>query len=124
MVFTCFFEKKPHLQGEVGMFANGGADSRPCANASQGSTSEQHGTLGGVFSNDFNSRMEKVMASSILRLPEVKTRVGLSRSAIYLAVSRAEFPRPVQLGARAVGWLESEIEEWIRERVKQSRKQS
>jgi len=62
------------------------------------------------------------MAISILRLPEVKTRVGLSRSAIYLAISREEFPQPVHLGARAVGWLESEIEEWIRERVKHSRK--
>jgi prophage regulatory protein len=61
------------------------------------------------------------MAISILRLPEVKTRVGLSRSAIYLAVSRSEFPRPIQLGARTVGWLESEIENWIRERVKSSR---
>ncbi|MGA2085903.1 MAG: AlpA family transcriptional regulator [Terracidiphilus sp.] len=62
------------------------------------------------------------MATSILRLPEVKTRVGLSRSAIYLAISRDEFPQPVHLGARAVGWLESEIEEWIRDRVKNSRK--
>ncbi len=64
------------------------------------------------------------MLNAILRLPEVKTRVGLSRSAIYLAVSREEFPRPIRLGARAVGWLESEIEEWIRERVKHSRKLS
>ena len=61
------------------------------------------------------------MSNSILRLPEVKIRVGLSRSAIYLAISRAEFPRPVHLGARAVGWLESEVEDWIGERVKQSR---
>jgi predicted DNA-binding transcriptional regulator AlpA len=35
------------------------------------------------------------MVISILRLPAVKTRVGLSRSAIYLAISRAEFPRPI-----------------------------
>jgi prophage regulatory protein len=66
--------------------------------------------------------MEQGMASSIIRLPEVKTRVGLSRSAIYLAISRKEFPQPVQLGARAMGWLETEIEEWIHERVRQSRK--
>lgn len=79
-----------------------------------------------LSSNDFNTGMETAMtmAVSILRLPAVKARVGLSRSSIYLAVSRAEFPRPVQLGARAVGWLESEIEEWIRERVKHSRKLS
>ena len=62
------------------------------------------------------------MATLILRLPEVKTRVGLSRSAIYLAVSRAEFPRPVQIGARAVGWLESEIEDWIRQKVESTRR--
>lgn len=62
------------------------------------------------------------MAKSILRLPQVKVRVGLSRSAIYQKISRQEFPRPVQLGARAVGWLESEIEGWIEERVEHSRK--
>jgi prophage regulatory protein len=66
--------------------------------------------------------MAMTIVISILRLPAVKTRVGLSRSAIYLAVSRAEFPRPARLGVRAVGWLESEIEDWLRERVKQSRK--
>ena len=64
------------------------------------------------------------MAISILRLPAVKARVGLSRSAIYLAMSRAEFPRSVQLGTRAVGWLESEIEDWIRQRAELGRKQS
>lgn len=61
------------------------------------------------------------MAKSILRLPQVKVRVGLSRSGIYQKISRQEFPRPVQLGARAVGWLESEIETWIEERVEHSR---
>jgi prophage regulatory protein len=81
-----------------------------------------------LSSNDFNTRMEMAMTMlmamviSILRLPAVKTRVGLSRSAIYLAISRAEFPRPVHLGVRAVGWLDSEISEWLRDRVKQSRK--
>jgi prophage regulatory protein len=62
------------------------------------------------------------MAKSILRLPQVKVRVGLSRSGIYQKISRQEFPRPVQLGARAVGWLESEIETWIEERVEHSRR--
>jgi prophage regulatory protein len=61
------------------------------------------------------------MTNSILRSPVVKTRVGLSRSAIYLAMARKEFPKSVQLGARAVGWLESEIDNWVNERVKNSR---
>jgi prophage regulatory protein len=61
------------------------------------------------------------MAHTILRLPEVLIRVGLSRSSIYLAISRENFPKSVHLGARAVGWLESDIERWIDERLTKSR---
>jgi prophage regulatory protein len=61
------------------------------------------------------------MANVILRLPAVKTRTGLSRSTIYLRVSDGSFPRPLSLGARAVGWLESEVEAWISRRIEQSR---
>ena len=57
------------------------------------------------------------MADSILRLPAVKTRTGLSRSTIYLRVSQGTFPRPVSLGARAVGWVEEEIQAWLAERI-------
>ena len=62
------------------------------------------------------------MAHSILRLPAVKTRTGLSRSTIYLRVSQGTFPRPVHLGGRAVGWVESEIQSWLAERIAASRK--
>jgi prophage regulatory protein len=62
------------------------------------------------------------MTHSILRLPQVKIRVGLSRSSIYLAVSQGKFPRPVSLGARAIGWLESEVDAWLSQRVELSRK--
>lgn len=50
---------------------------------------------------------------SILRLKKVKDRTGLSRSTIYLRIQEGTFPRPINLGARAVGWLENEIEAWI-----------
>ncbi|MDP1672843.1 MAG: AlpA family transcriptional regulator [Burkholderiales bacterium] len=59
---------------------------------------------------------------SILRLPAVKTRTGLSRSTIYLRVSEGKFPKPIALGPRAVGWIDLEIEAWMQERIKQSRK--
>lgn len=62
------------------------------------------------------------MSNSILRLPQVKSRVGLSRSSIYLAVSRGKFPTPVPLGERAVGWLESEVDEWVRQKVEVARR--
>ncbi len=56
-----------------------------------------------------------------LRLPEVLARTGLSRSTIYVRLDRGRFPRPVSLGARAVGWIEAEVDEWIRERIAASR---
>ena len=56
-----------------------------------------------------------------LRLPEVMARTGLSRSTIYVRVAAGCFPRPVALGGRAVGWIETEVEEWVRERIAESR---
>jgi prophage regulatory protein len=53
------------------------------------------------------------MPSSILRLPAVMQITGLSRSTIYLRIARGAFPRPVSLGARAVGWRENEIHGWL-----------
>lgn len=53
----------------------------------------------------------------IVRLPEAKRQVGLSRSQIYLLVRRGEFPAPVRLGPRAVGWLQSELDIWIQEKA-------
>lgn len=64
------------------------------------------------------------MANSILRLPTVKARTGLSRSTIYLRISAGQFPKPINLGYRAVGWLESEIDAWLSSRVAESRPQS
>lgn len=61
------------------------------------------------------------MANAILRLPFVKARTGLSRSTIYLRIAAGSFPKPVSLGSRAVGWLESEIDAWLASCVEISR---
>ena len=55
---------------------------------------------------------------SILRRRQVEARTGLARSTIYQYIKDGAFPRPVQLGLRAVGWLESEVSAWIAGRVK------
>ena len=57
----------------------------------------------------------------ILRLADVKARTGLSRSTIYLNVGQGTFPRHISLGARCVGWVESEIDAWIQARILKSR---
>ena len=51
--------------------------------------------------------------TTILRLPAVKSRTGLSRSTIYQMIATGDFPRAVPLGRRAVGWLVEEVDEWI-----------
>ena len=63
----------------------------------------------------------KGMPKKILRLPVVLDRTGLSRSTVYLRVTEGRFPRPVSLGARAVGWIETEVEEWIARQIEASR---
>ena len=60
------------------------------------------------------------MTELILRRPKVEEIVGLSRSTIYDMISKNLFPRPIKLGVRAVGWRESAISDWLREREKQS----
>ena len=62
------------------------------------------------------------MVTAILRLPGVKARTGLSRSTIYLRVAQGAFPKPVCLGGRAVGWVESEIQRWLEQRIAAGRK--
>jgi prophage regulatory protein len=62
------------------------------------------------------------MAHHILRLPTVKTRTGLSRSTIYLRVAEGRFPKPISLGARAVGWVETEVESWLAGQIEESRR--
>ncbi len=51
---------------------------------------------------------------AILRLPEVERMSGLKKTAIYERMHNGTFPEPVPLGVRHVGWLESEVQQWIR----------
>jgi prophage regulatory protein len=57
------------------------------------------------------------MVQKILRLPHVKEVTGLSRSSIYLMMSKGAFPKPILLNSRAVGWIETELTEWINQKT-------
>lgn len=55
--------------------------------------------------------------NKILRLPEVMSITGLSRSTIYQRISEEAFPKNINLGGRAVGWLQEDVSNWIDEKI-------
>jgi prophage regulatory protein len=57
------------------------------------------------------------MLRRILRLPQVVEATGETRSTIYKRIAEGEFPRPVRLGAKSVGWVEDEIAEYNNARI-------
>jgi prophage regulatory protein len=57
------------------------------------------------------------MSKRIIRLREVKARVGKGHSSIYEDMNNGAFPKSVPLGKRAVGWIEEEIDQWIESRI-------
>lgn len=70
-------------------------------------------------------------ALTIIRRKQVEARTGLSRSSIYARLRHnpkrpgdydPTFPKPVSVGAKAVGWVEGEIDAWLIAQVEKSRK--
>lgn len=53
----------------------------------------------------------------ILRLKDVIDTTGLARSTIYKYVDEGSFPKPVPLGGRSVGWVDTEVHEWIADKI-------
>jgi prophage regulatory protein len=69
-------------------------------------------------------------ALTILRRRDLEARLKLSRSTIYDKINPgsprydASFPKPIRLGnGSAVGWIEGEVESWLRGRIEASRRQ-
>ena len=66
---------------------------------------------------------------SIVRRRQLETRLGLSRSTIYDKINPksprydASFPKPIQLGGAAVGWLVHEVDAWLNRQIEASRGQ-
>jgi len=52
-----------------------------------------------------------------LRLNQVVEKIGISRSTVYLYLKQGRFPEPVHLSERLVAWVESEIDNWMKERI-------
>jgi prophage regulatory protein len=57
----------------------------------------------------------------LIRLAEVMRKIGYRRSSIYAKEAAGSFPKRVQLGGKAVAWIEAEVDGWIARRVAESR---
>lgn len=60
-------------------------------------------------------------STRIIRMAELKTRIGLSRSTIYELIKSGNFPSSISLGLRAVGWLSSDLDNWLESRIQSSK---
>jgi prophage regulatory protein len=56
------------------------------------------------------------MTHEIWRKPRVLTAIGMGPTWLHEAVKRGDFPAPVKLGARAVGWRRSDVQVWLEAR--------
>lgn len=65
--------------------------------------------------------MKTKRSDRLIRLPEVKSLTGLSRSSIYSGVAAGTFPAPIKIGARAVAWSHAATQRWIHERIRAAR---
>lgn len=59
--------------------------------------------------------------NTLIKLPAVKKRTSLSTSEIYRRIEAGTFPAQIKLGAKAVAWLEHEIDDWISQAIAQTR---
>lgn len=55
----------------------------------------------------------------VMKLNEVINTTGLSRSSIYAYMLKGNFPKPIQLGPRAVAWIEDEVHKWLSDKISQ-----
>ena len=61
------------------------------------------------------------MTETFLRLPDVKKRTGFGRSHISSLIKQGKFPKQINLGSQSVAWIESEVPDWMKERIRLSR---
>ena len=55
-----------------------------------------------------------------IRLPEVLSMIGLSRTRVYELIGQGRFPPQVKLSSRAVAWPREKIMEWMSQRIEAS----
>lgn len=60
------------------------------------------------------------MSIKMLRRPAVEATTGLCRSTIYDLMSKGQFPKPIKLTSKAVGWRDADIQQWLKTRIEKT----
>ncbi|MDR0806989.1 MAG: AlpA family transcriptional regulator [Enterobacteriaceae bacterium] len=58
---------------------------------------------------------------SLIRLPEVQRRTGYGKAWLYKLIAQGRFPKPIKIGIRSIAFIECEVDEWINQRIADSR---
>lgn len=58
----------------------------------------------------------------LIRIKEVINKTGMSRAAVYDQMNQQKFPNSIKLSGVSTAWNESEVDQWIHERIAASRK--
>jgi len=58
----------------------------------------------------------------IIRRREVQHMTGRGRSDIYSGMADGTFPKNIRIGKRSVGWIESEIQKWVQDKIEEAKK--
>jgi prophage regulatory protein len=61
------------------------------------------------------------MTDSLIRLNKVEDKTGLKKSMVYDLISKDEFPKPIKIGDRAVAWIDREVDQWVQNKIPESR---
>ena len=63
------------------------------------------------------SKNKQTENQRLIRRKEVQTKTGLCTSSIYALMKNGDFPQSLQISIRRVAWIESEVDQWISDRI-------
>ena len=63
------------------------------------------------------SKNQQIENSRFIRRKEVQAKTGLGASSIYAMMKQGKFPKAITLSERRVAWIESDVDQWISERI-------
>lgn len=69
------------------------------------------------WQNYFSHLNTRTIPNRVLRLRQVLQIVGLSKSTVYARIREGSSPKSISLGGMSVGWIESEVNDWVSARI-------